>query len=219
MLILWRGRHRSAARGKHRSLDAVDELVRVDDNRSPSRYVRAMRSVFIAVLVMCAACASAPGPARVPGVIPPVSGELRALSGIRVIDIVNGTGTPYAPRTCIYTHYTGWLADSSRFDSTRDTLPNGMPNEPVVFVQGTKRVMDGWEVGFEGMRVGGKRRLFIPYQLGYGAKGNPPVIPPRANLIFDVELMAVADTLKRAASARSSSGPLCPAWSAVRTSG
>jgi peptidylprolyl isomerase len=174
---------------------------------------------LIAAMFVSSACASAPAPARTPGVIPPVNGEPRTLSGIRVIDITTGTGTPYAPRKCIFTHYTGWLSDSTKFDSSRDALPSGAPVEPVVFVQGSKRVMDGWEVGFEGMRVGGKRRLFIPWQLGYGAKGNPPVIPPRANLVFDVELMAVADTLPRAGATRSSAGTLCPTWSMVSTSG
>lgn len=169
-------------------------------------------------MAFCVACASAP--ARIPGAIPAVSGEPRNLSGIRVVDITQGTGTPYAPHKCIYMHYTGWLSDGTRLESSRDTLPNGMPNDPVAFAQGSKRVMAGWEVGFEGMRVGGKRRLFIPYQLGYGARGNPPVIPARADLIFDVELMAVADTLPQATSPRSSaSSTLCPTWASVSSSG
>ncbi|MEP7000475.1 MAG: FKBP-type peptidyl-prolyl cis-trans isomerase [bacterium] len=147
-----------------------------------------------------------------------MSGEPRVMSGIRVIDIALGTGTPYAPRKCIYTHYTGWLEDGTKFDSSRDTLPNGMAVEPVSFAQGAKRVMDAWEVGFSGMRVGGKRRLLVPYQLGYGAKGNPPAIPSRAALVFDIELMAVADTLRRPSSLRSSGGPLCPPWAGVSTS-
>ena len=169
------------------------------------------RLAAVALALACASCASAL--ARPPGVIPPVAGEPRALAGIRVVDIAEGTGTAYAQRRCIYTHYTGWLEDGTRFDSSRDA----QPGEPVVFLQGTRRVMDGWEVGFEGMRVGGKRRLLIPYQLGYGAKGNPPVIPPRANLVFDVELMAVADTIPRARASRSSSAAApCPAWPSVR---
>ena len=103
-----------------------------------------MKRYGVAITVLlCSACVSAP-PARSSGVIPPVSGEPRALSGIRVIDISLGTGTPYAPRKCIYTHYTGWLGDDGvKFDSSRDTLPNGTAMEPVSFAQGAKRVMDG----------------------------------------------------------------------------
>ena len=80
----------------------------------------------------------------------------------------------------------------------------GKPRDPISFPQGARRVIAGWDLGFEGMKVGGQRRLFIPYQLAYGEAGRPPVIPPKAELIFDVELMAVADTLaaRRANSAR-----------------
>jgi peptidylprolyl isomerase len=168
-------------------------------------------------MAFCVACASAP--TRISSAIPPVSGEPHDLSGIRVVDITLGTGTPYAPHKCIYTHYTGWLTDGTMFESSRDTIPGEEPKDPVVFEQGAKRVMTGWDVGFEGMRVGGKRRLFIPYHLGYGGKGNPPAIPARADLIFDVELMAIADLLPRDAwSSSAASGTPCPAWSTVRNS-
>ena len=75
----------------------------------------------------------------------------------------------------------------------------------------------GWVFGFEGMRVGGQRRLFIPYQLAYGEAGRPPLIPPKSELIFDVELMAVADTLPRSAPppAGQTASPQCPAWADV----
>ncbi len=133
------------------------------------------------------------------------------MGGIRVLDLTIGAGRGYAPRHCVYTHYTGWLADGTRFDSSRDPMPDGRAGEPVVFVQGAKRVMDGWETGFEAMRVGGTRRLFVPWRLAYGAKGNPPVIPPRADLVFDVELMAIADTLPHT----STSSTTCPAWASI----
>lgn len=123
------------------------------------------------------------------------------------------------PRACVYAHYTGWLADGKKFDSSRDTMPNGQPRTPIAFPQGGRRVIAGWDAGFEGMRVGGQRRLIIPYQLAYGELGRPPVIPAKARLIFDVELMAVADTLPSAAAASlpagAPPGPQCAPWRAV----
>jgi peptidylprolyl isomerase len=173
-----------------------------------------VRAVPALALMACVACASAPSPAAAPASVPPVAGMPRDLGNIQVIDITPGNGFAYAPRKCIYTHYTGWLANGTKFDASRDTSRNGAASEPVAFVQGGKQVIDGWDIGFDGMRVGGTRRLFVPWRLGYGARGNPPVIPPRADLVFDVELMAVADTLPHR-----SGGVSCPDWRVVRTRG
>ncbi len=168
----------------------------------------------VAAVLVCAACASAPAPATVPRIIPPVAGTPRDLGNIRVIDIVEGSGAAYAPRQCIYTHYTGWLADGTKFDSSRDSSRSGVAAEPVGFAQGRKQVIDAWDVGFDGMRVGGMRRLFVPWRLGYGARGNPPAIPARSDLVFDVELMGVADTLPHR-----SGSVVCPEWRVVRARG
>jgi|GEM_PF-2377527 len=86
--------------------------------------------------------------------------------------------------------YTGWTADGTKFDSSYDH-PGG---EPITFPYGARRVIIGWDTGFEDMHVGGKRRLFIPYQLAYGETGRPPVIPAKADLIFDIELVSMSDT-------------------------
>ena len=82
-----------------------------------------MRCLAAAALALASASCASAG-ARPPGVIPPVSGEPRALAGIRVVDIAEGTETAYAPFRCIYTHYTGWLEDGTRFDSSRDAQPS-----------------------------------------------------------------------------------------------
>jgi peptidylprolyl isomerase len=155
---------------------------------------------------------------RLPAAIPPVRGEPHTAFALRYIDVAPGTGAPVRPRQCIYAHYTGWLTDGTKFDSSRDTLPNGTPRPPIAFPQGARRVIAGWDAGFEGMSVGGHRRLLIPYQLAYGELGRPPVIPPRAELIFDVEVMAVADTLPRteAAPVQGAAGPRCPPGEEVR---
>lgn len=118
--------------------------------------------------------------------IPPVKGIAKTLYALKYIDIKVGTGE-VAPATGVFTvHYTGWLAsDGTKFDSSVDR------KEPIKFQVGARHVIPGWDTGFAGMRVGGKRRLFIPYQLAYGELGRPPVIPAKANLIFDVELVAV----------------------------
>src|SRR5689334_10652782 len=158
---------------------------------------------------------------ELPAPIPRVSGEPLTAFTLRYIDVAVGSGAAVAPRKCVFAHYTGWLTDGKKFDSSRDTMPNGQPRTPISFPQGARRVIAGWDLGFEGMKVGGKRRLFIPYQLAYGERGRLPVIPPKAELIFDVELMAVADTLPTPPvvtppPARAPQGPACPTWDAVK---
>ena len=81
-------------------------------------------------------------------------------------------------------NYTGYLVDGTKFDSSEG-------KEPITFPYGAHRVIQGWDTGFEGMHVGGKRRLFVPYQLAYGEAGRPPVIPAKAELVFDVELVSL----------------------------
>jgi peptidylprolyl isomerase len=117
--------------------------------------------------------------------IPAVAAPMKTGFALRYQEIQVGTGDLAAPGQFYTVHYTGWLAsDGTKFDSSVDR------GQPFEFLQGTKRVIIGWDQGFEGMHVGGKRRLFIPYQLAYGEQGRPPVIPPKSDLIFDIELIA-----------------------------
>jgi peptidylprolyl isomerase len=102
------------------------------------------------------------------------------------VDTKVGTG-PLAEQHKWYTvHYTGYLADGTKFDSSVDR------GQPISFPYGAHRVIEGWDTGFEGMHVGGKRRLYVPYQLGYGENGHQQ-IPAKAELIFDVELISQSD--------------------------
>lgn len=176
-------------------------------------------------LLLLAACITLGGCALVrrdtlPSSIPPVAGQRQTAFALEHVDVRTGAGAVAEPRKCLFAHYTGWLTNGVKFDSSRDTAASGEPRTPISFPQGFRRVIAGWDLGFEGMRVGGQRRLFIPYQLAYGERGRPPVIPERATLIFDVELMAVADTLPRAAGVTSTTvgglAPLCPAWKDVQ---
>src|SRR4051812_719218 len=110
-------------------------------------------------------------------------------SGLQIIDTQAGTGaTPKAGQTCVM-HYTGWLyengAKGKKFDSSVDR------GQPFEFPIGQGRVIAGWDEGVATMKVGGKRTLIIPPELGYGARGAGGVIPPNATLIFDVELLNV----------------------------
>ncbi len=98
-----------------------------------------------------------------------------------------GTGPLAQPGKFYTVHYTGYLADGTKFDSSVDR------GEPITFPYGKHRVIEGWDTGFEGMHVGGKRRLYIPYELGYGDAGRPPVIPAKAELVFDVEFIGQSD--------------------------
>jgi peptidylprolyl isomerase len=118
--------------------------------------------------------------------IPAAPGQMRTQYTMRYVDVAIGTGKLAEAGKLFSVHYTGWLLDGTKFDSSRDK------EKPLTFEQGKRKVIPGWDAGFEGMRVGGKRRLFIPYQLAYGEKGRSK-IPPKAELIFDVELMDVTD--------------------------
>ena len=115
-----------------------------------------------------------------------MSGKVVEAATLRYIDIKAGDGAPAEAGKEFSVHYTGWLRDGTKFDSSVDR------GEPITFVQGRRQVIAGWDIGFEGMKVGGKRRLFIPYQFAYGEQGRGP-IPPKAELVFDVELVGVKD--------------------------
>ena len=110
-------------------------------------------------------------------------------SGLQMIDSVAGTGAAPKPGQICVMHYTGWLyvngAKGKKFDSSLDR------GQPFEFSLGRGEVIKGWDEGVASMKVGGKRKLTIPFDLAYGAAGHPPQIPPRATLIFDVELLGV----------------------------
>lgn len=118
--------------------------------------------------------------------IPEIAATPTDFIRMRYTEIAVGAGDAAKPGQEYTVHYMGWLTDGKKFDSSRDR------NEPLKFIQGRRRVIAGWEAGFEGMKVGGKRRLFIPYQMAYGEQGRG-AIPPKAELIFDVELLGVED--------------------------
>lgn len=106
-------------------------------------------------------------------------------SGLQYEDLVPGTGaSPTRGQTAVV-HYTGWLTDGTKFDSSLDR------GQPFSFPVGAGRVIQGWDEGVATMKVGGKRRLTIPSELGYGARGAGGVIPPNATLIFEVELLDI----------------------------
>jgi FKBP-type peptidyl-prolyl cis-trans isomerase len=100
-------------------------------------------------------------------------------------DLVVGTGAEASKGNTVSVHYVGTLLDGKKFDSSRDR------SEPFSFKLGAGMVIQGWDLGVAGMKVGGKRKLTIPSNLGYGDRGYPGVIPPRATLVFEVELLGV----------------------------
>lgn len=111
--------------------------------------------------------------------------DITTVSSLTYADVVVGTGREAAAGNLVTVHYTGWLTNGKKFDSSVDR------SEPFSFPLGAGRVIKGWDEGVAGMKVGGKRKLTIPSQLGYGARGAGGVIPPNATLVFDVELLEV----------------------------
>lgn len=106
-------------------------------------------------------------------------------SGLKYVDSAVGTGAAPRKGSKVKVHYTGTLTDGTKFDSSVDR------NDPFEFVIGVGQVIAGWDEGVLGMKVGGRRKLIIPANLGYGARGAGRVIPPNAELHFDVELLGV----------------------------
>lgn len=154
---------------------------------------------LIASLVLFAACGddgeeevlpTITPPATEPateGVLPSVSGEATVTdSGLQIIEIEAGSGDEAVAGQTVSIHYTGYLADGTKFDSSLDR------GQPLTFVLGAGQMIPGFDEGVAGMRVGDKRRLILPPDLAYGPQGRPPLIPPNAELTFDVELMEIA---------------------------
>jgi FKBP-type peptidyl-prolyl cis-trans isomerase len=111
--------------------------------------------------------------------------HVKTPSGLEYEELLVGAGDAAKSGHTVEVHYTGWLKDGTKFDSSVDR------NKPFSFAIGRGQVIQGWEEGIQGMRVGGKRKLTIPYKLAYGERGHPPVIPEKADLIFEVELLKI----------------------------
>jgi peptidylprolyl isomerase len=113
-------------------------------------------------------------------------GAIATPSGLKYLELKEGEGA--TPRTgqLVEVHYTGWLEDGEKFDSSKDR------GKSFEFIIGKGRVIQGWDEGVATMKVGGSRRLIIPAALGYGSSGAGNVIPPNATLIFDVELLSIS---------------------------
>lgn len=118
--------------------------------------------------------------------IPQVAGDtVTTPSGLKYIEMTVGTGAAPAVGQTVQAHYTGWLTDGKKFDSSRDR------GQTFAFPLGQGRVIRGWDEGIASMKIGGRRLLIIPPDLGYGARGAGGVIPPNATLVFDVELVGI----------------------------
>ncbi|TAK05811.1 MAG: FKBP-type peptidyl-prolyl cis-trans isomerase [Candidatus Manganitrophaceae bacterium] len=110
---------------------------------------------------------------------------VKTASGLEYVDLVEGKGASPKKGQTVVVHYTGWLTDGKKFDSSVDR------NEPFQFQIGVGQVIPGWDEGVSTMKVGGKRKLTIPPELGYGKRGAGGVIPPNATLVFEVELLGL----------------------------
>ena len=135
--------------------------------------------LLTALIVLAATVMLAQGPTKVTG------NGTKTPDGLQYWDLKTGTGDTAKSGQAVTVHYTGWLTDGKKFDSSVDR------GQPFQFHLGAGQVIKGWDEGVAGMKLGGKRQLRIPPELGYGSRGTGGVIPPNATLIFDVELLGV----------------------------
>jgi peptidylprolyl isomerase len=136
------------------------------------------------LIVSLALLGSCSGGNHYPGIATD-KGVTTSASGLRYIDIQEGTGVSPGRGDIAVVHYTGFLMDSTKFDSSVDR------NEPLEFPVGVGQVIKGWDEGLMTMKTGGTRKLIIPAHLGYGDRGWPGTIPPGAELVFDIQLLEV----------------------------
>ncbi|MEO6057206.1 MAG: FKBP-type peptidyl-prolyl cis-trans isomerase [Gemmatimonadales bacterium] len=143
------------------------------------------RLVLLSWLTSLAACASG-GDAKTGGFSGADTTKMtKAPSGLWYADEAAGQGPEAQPGQAVRVHYTGWLTDGKKFDSSRDH------GEPFEFTLGAGQVISGWDEGVKGMKVGGRRKLVLPPRMAYGEAGAPPDIPPNSTLVFDVEVLGI----------------------------
>lgn len=147
-------------------------------------------SLVLCLILLSTACAKkeevavSNPPAPVPATAVPAQ-PVAEVTELKMEDIKVGIGAVAETGKSVTVHYTGWLTNGVKFDSSKDR------NEPFTFQLGANQVIKGWDQGVAGMKVGGVRKLTIPPNLGYGARGAGGVIPPNATLVFEVELLGV----------------------------
>ncbi len=144
---------------------------------------RLIITLLLVVAIAIPACAQKESKQAAPAA---AANVVKTPSGLSYQDLLVGTGAAPTAGKPVKVHYTGWLENGKKFDSSVDR------GEPFVFTIGAGQVIPGWDEGVMTMKVGGKRKLIIPANLGYGAAGAGGVIPPNATLIFEVELLDVA---------------------------
>lgn len=146
--------------------------------------------IFVATVLAAPAFADDTAAGNLPTAAPAKVERIKTKSGLQYEDTKIGDGDVARSGYLVTVHYTGWLksrdgSTGRKFDSSRDN------EQPFTFRLGSGQVIQGWDEGVQGMRVGGTRKLIVPAHLGYGSRGAPPSIPPNATLIFDIELLGL----------------------------